>query len=279
MVVTPQPTLLPYGGSSCLVAKLCLTLCDPMDCSLPGSSVHGIFQARVLEWVASAISSPGDLPNTGIKPKSLGFPAWQEIFPGFPGKPHLIVRVEFKWPKNVLDSPLSSVLNKCVTYSVRLSYLHRQGAGLQALTLSTGQLSQLLPQWPLLFHRNLSWVISLLFQMGTLKKNTYFYSFVWLHWVLVVAWEHSCGMWNLVPWPGIEPECPALGARSLNHWTTREVPKWGFFFWRESDKRPDFNPNFWKHLIPFYRLSHSSSFPSLLKSYKILPPKSVDLYC
>ena len=34
------------------VAQSCPTLCDPMDCSLPGSSVHGIFQARVLEWVA-----------------------------------------------------------------------------------------------------------------------------------------------------------------------------------------------------------------------------------
>ena len=34
----------------------CLTLCDPMDFSLPGSSVHGIFQARVLEWVAIAFS-------------------------------------------------------------------------------------------------------------------------------------------------------------------------------------------------------------------------------
>ena len=32
------------------VAQLCPTLCDPMDCSLPGSSVHGIFQARILEW-------------------------------------------------------------------------------------------------------------------------------------------------------------------------------------------------------------------------------------
>ena len=38
------------------VAQLCPTLSDPMDCSLPGSSVHGIFQARVLEWVASAFS-------------------------------------------------------------------------------------------------------------------------------------------------------------------------------------------------------------------------------
>ena len=39
------------------VIQSCLTLCDTMDCSLPGSSVHGIFQARVLEWVAIAFSS------------------------------------------------------------------------------------------------------------------------------------------------------------------------------------------------------------------------------
>ena len=38
------------------VAQSCPTLCDPMDCSLPGSSIHGIFQARVLEWVAIASS-------------------------------------------------------------------------------------------------------------------------------------------------------------------------------------------------------------------------------
>ena len=38
------------------VAQLCLTLCDSMDCSLPGSSIHGIFQARVLEWVAISFS-------------------------------------------------------------------------------------------------------------------------------------------------------------------------------------------------------------------------------
>ena len=42
------------------VAQLCLTLCDPMDCSLSGSSIHGIFQARVLEWVAIAFSRYGD---------------------------------------------------------------------------------------------------------------------------------------------------------------------------------------------------------------------------
>ena len=39
------------------VVQSCLTLCDPMDCSLPGSSVRGIFQARVLEWDAIAFSA------------------------------------------------------------------------------------------------------------------------------------------------------------------------------------------------------------------------------
>ena len=39
------------------VAQLCPTLSDPMDCSLPGSSIHGIFQARVLEWGAATAFS------------------------------------------------------------------------------------------------------------------------------------------------------------------------------------------------------------------------------
>ena len=45
------------------------TLCDPMDCGLPGSSVHGILQVRVLEWVAM-LSPPGNLPDPGVQPKS-----------------------------------------------------------------------------------------------------------------------------------------------------------------------------------------------------------------
>ena len=59
------PKYHPGGGSqicssSCLAAakslQSCLTLSDPVDCSLPGSSVHGIFQARVLEWGAIAFA-------------------------------------------------------------------------------------------------------------------------------------------------------------------------------------------------------------------------------
>ena len=55
------------------VAQSYLTLCNHMDCSPPDSSLQGILQARVLEWVV--ISSPGDLPNPGIEPVSPAFQA------------------------------------------------------------------------------------------------------------------------------------------------------------------------------------------------------------
>ena len=45
------------------VAQSCPTLCNPMDCSLPGSSIHGIFQARVLEWVAISFSRRSSWPR------------------------------------------------------------------------------------------------------------------------------------------------------------------------------------------------------------------------
>ena len=45
------------------VAQSCLTLCNPMDCSLPGSSVHGIFQAIVLEWIAISFSRGSSQPR------------------------------------------------------------------------------------------------------------------------------------------------------------------------------------------------------------------------
>ena len=47
----------------CLVDQSCPTLCDPMDCSLPGSSVHGISHARILEWVAVSFSRGSSRPR------------------------------------------------------------------------------------------------------------------------------------------------------------------------------------------------------------------------
>ena len=61
----------PARTSVCVLG--CLTLCDPMDCSPPGSSVHGILQARILEWVACP--PPGDLPDPVKEPTSLTSPA------------------------------------------------------------------------------------------------------------------------------------------------------------------------------------------------------------
>ena len=45
------------------VAQSCPTLCDPVDCSTPGSSVHGILQARILEWVAISFSRGSPRPR------------------------------------------------------------------------------------------------------------------------------------------------------------------------------------------------------------------------
>ena len=50
---------------ACMLSHVGLS--DPMDCSLPGSSVHGTFQARILGWFA--IPSLGDLPGAGIEPE------------------------------------------------------------------------------------------------------------------------------------------------------------------------------------------------------------------
>ena len=60
-----------YSLCVCSVAQLCLTLCDPIDCSPPGSSVHGILQARTLEWVAISSSKGSSWPRN--KPASPAF--------------------------------------------------------------------------------------------------------------------------------------------------------------------------------------------------------------
>ena len=49
-----------------------------MDCSPPGSSVHGILQARILEWIA--MPPPGDLPEPGVEPMSIMFPVLAGVF-------------------------------------------------------------------------------------------------------------------------------------------------------------------------------------------------------
>ena len=113
----------------CLVTKSCLTLCDPMDCSPPGSSVHEISQARMLEWVAIPSSRGSSQPRDRIHISCIGG------------------RVLCSWASREAPLPI---------------YLAAHGL--------------------------------------------------------------SCGMRDLIPWPGIEPRSPVLGMWRLSHWTTREVP-------------------------------------------------------
>ena len=54
---------MPALNTGCMLTQSCLTLCHPLDCSLPGSSVHGILQARILEWVAISSSRRSSRPR------------------------------------------------------------------------------------------------------------------------------------------------------------------------------------------------------------------------
>ena len=98
----------PPSPDLCMLAKSCLTLCGPMDCSPPGSSVHGILQARILEWVPC--SPPGDLPDPGIEPKSLRSPALANRF--------FTTSATWEAPLLIFGCPLMCQLWTWMTYTV-----------------------------------------------------------------------------------------------------------------------------------------------------------------
>jgi len=69
---TCQSLLWVYCCCPCLVTKLCLILCNPMDCDPPGSSVHGILQAGILEWIAIFFSRGSSRPRDWTQVSCLG---------------------------------------------------------------------------------------------------------------------------------------------------------------------------------------------------------------
>ena len=76
------------------VSKSCPTLCNPMDCSLPGFSVHEVFRARILEWLP--FPSPGNLPDPGIQLRSLTLQA--DSLPSEPpGNPICVYTYTYKY--------------------------------------------------------------------------------------------------------------------------------------------------------------------------------------
>ena len=65
----------------CSVTQSCPTLCDPLDCSLPGSAVHGILQARMLEWVAIPFSRGSSQPRDQTRVSCVSCIGRQILYP------------------------------------------------------------------------------------------------------------------------------------------------------------------------------------------------------
>ena len=118
----------------CMHAKslqLCPILCDPMDCSPPSSSVHGILQTRILEGLPCP--PPGNLPHLGIQPTSciscidsqiiyhlchLGSPSWSQTPPSIYPAPAYLFDVIYK---NIVYSPLATLGLDGITDSMDMS--------------------------------------------------------------------------------------------------------------------------------------------------------------
>ena len=77
----------------CLCAQSCLTLCDPLDCSLPGSPVYRISQARIQEWVAISFYRGSSQP--GMEPASVLLALQEDSLPAEPLGKSIIFVVDF----------------------------------------------------------------------------------------------------------------------------------------------------------------------------------------
>ena len=102
-----------------LAAQVCPTLCDPMDCSPPGSSVHGSFQERTLEWVAISFSRGSSHP--GIEPRS---PALQAcaLTSEPPGKPILPKKEVYFTKDKIVSTKVKVTEGKTLRFSFEMFY-------------------------------------------------------------------------------------------------------------------------------------------------------------
>ena len=143
-----------------------------MDCSLPGSSICGIFQARILEWVAIAFSRRSSPPRGRT------------------------------W--------VYCIVHRCFTIWATGVHSH---SFLQEIFLAQRSNPCLLLDRRVLSHWA-TWEAPLY----CLHSNLFAYLFS------LTALSFNCGIRDLVPLPGMEASPPALGAQSLSHWATWDVP-------------------------------------------------------
>ena len=141
VVFTPNPHL-PFRE----VAQSCLTLCDPVVCSLPGSSVHGIFQARILEWVAISFSRGSSRPKNRTWVSCIAGSTWAT------GKPHrksrtLARRIESQkrtpvfWPEVQKKAGQQRMKAGRVRGSDLQSWRERITGKMENLTMPSGELN------------------------------------------------------------------------------------------------------------------------------------------
>ena len=181
-----------------LVTQSCSIFCDPKDYNLPGSSIHGILQARILECIAIPFSRGTSQPRVWTLVSCIAgwfFIIWAT------GKTCKLLLLRSKkkfealknnWLKEAFDlqNPeriFNFDFNMWVNSFIFLP--SRSGASFSALEFGLD----------LLIH---------------LKS-----------FICLAAPGLSCSMWDLVSWPRFQPGHPALGAWSLCHWTTRK-PQW-----------------------------------------------------
>ena len=173
----------------CWVTQLCPTLYDPMDCSLPGPSVHGISQARILEWIPISFSRGSS--QARIKPT---FPAWQadSLLQTHLGNPHLL-----KQSLNRFSALKFSVVeNQVIRFLIvgaagsMLSYIYKTET--QSLNFALlGTRTELWLQWP-------SIVLPTSVLLGMLPVTPK--AFPCIH---LLGWNHS--LLCLATWDSLNP--------------------------------------------------------------------------
>ena len=100
-----------------LVKQLCPNLCDPMDCSSPGSSVHGISQARILEWVSISFSRGSSQPRDQTH---VSCTAGKFFTAEPPGKPHCLQRKSQRLSPPQKKLEIISEVGKVTGYQINI---------------------------------------------------------------------------------------------------------------------------------------------------------------
>ena len=124
-----------FFSFSCMRAQLCLTLFDPIDCSSPGSSVHGF--SRQEYWSGLPFPSPGDLPHLGIKPVS--FISRWILYWWVTGKPFFFLKGYYMKGEKFFESEYFRETNNILLLgsSVRRCWTQKKGSGMGRFSLFT----------------------------------------------------------------------------------------------------------------------------------------------